>query len=80
MPRRELLPGESPEYEWRLKLINDFWSDLYDGEDSGAATWEALDCLKDRVTMALRSPTPNICLAESITAQAAWMIAGQRES
>lgn len=75
-PRRKLLPEISQEYQRRYKLIQEFWTALYNGGDSGAATWESLDRICDRVTTALRRRPPDICLAERLTAKAALLING----
>jgi len=77
---REALPEEPTEYERKHRLIIEFWAALYDEGDAGAATWEALDRLRDRVTTALRMRSPDIRLAESLTARAAMLITGQGRS
>ena len=71
---REVLPEKPTEYERKHRLIIEFWTTLYDEGDAGAATWEALDRLRDRVTTALREQPPDIRLAESLTARAALLI------
>ena len=77
---RKLLPDELTRSERRSKLIFEFWTALDNDGDTGATTWEALDRLRDRVTTALRKRPPDICLADSLTAKAALLIAGYRES
>jgi hypothetical protein len=72
----ELLPEELSESLHRRKLITEFWDALDCEGDSGAATWEALDRVRERVRTALLQRPPDICLAESLTAEAALMIAG----
>jgi type IV secretory pathway ATPase VirB11/archaellum biosynthesis ATPase len=79
-PQRRLLSAEPTESERKTKLIKEFWTALFDEGDAGATTWEALDRLSERVTTALRQRPPNICLAESLTAEAALLIAGHRRS
>ena len=74
---RELSPAEPTEYGRKRRLIYDFWAALYDDGDPGAATWEALDRLRDRVTTALGRRPPDVRLAESLTARAALLITGQ---
>lgn len=69
-----LLPDEPAEEGWKPELICEFWSALYNDGDAGAATWEALDCIRDRVTAALGKQPPDCSLAESLTAKAALMI------
>ena len=76
---RGLLPGEPSELHRRRQLIIEFWTALYNDGDAGAATWEALDRLKGRVTTALRKRPPDIRLADSLTARAALLVAGYRE-
>ena len=70
----EVLPEKPTEYERKHRLIIEFWTTLYDEGDAGAATWEALDRLRDRVTTALRKRPPDLRLAESLTARAAMLI------
>jgi len=77
---REVLPEKPSEYERKRRLIIEFWTALYDDGDAGAATWEALDRLRDRVTTALRKRPPDIRLAESLTARAAMLITAQEGS
>lgn len=72
---RELLP-EPTDFERKSKLLFEIWTALDDG-DAGAATREALDRLRDEGTTALAMRPPDICLAESLTAKAMLMIAGQ---
>ncbi|MEK6676512.1 MAG: hypothetical protein AABZ47_12780 [Planctomycetota bacterium] len=78
-PRESSLENATS-YERRRRLINEFWHALYDGADAGAATWEALDRMNDRVTTALRKRPPDLCLAESLTAKAALMISLKKQS
>jgi hypothetical protein len=74
----ELSPEELSERERKRRLVFEFWTDLYNEGDAGAATWEALDRLRDKVTAALSRRPPNVGLAESLTAKAAMMmISGQ---
>lgn len=75
-----LLSVEPTESERKRRLIYEFWTALCNDGDAGAATWEALDRLRDRVTTALRKRPPDIGLAESLTAKAALLVAGCRES
>lgn len=80
MHPRGLLSVNPTESERRRRLVCEFWSALYNDGDAGAATWEALDSLQDRVTTALSKRPPDIRLAESLTAKAALLVAGCRES
>lgn len=73
---RELLPDDPVDTERRRQLILEFWSALYEDGESGAATWEALDRLHERVTTALYRRPPDIGLAESLTAEAMLLIDG----
>lgn len=75
-----LLPDEPEEFERRRRLICEFWTALYIDGDAGSTTWEALDRLRDRVTTALRKRPPRLCLAESLTAKAALLVAGHWKS
>lgn len=77
---RKLLPEELTRSERRSKLITEFWTALDNEGDAGATTWEALDRLRGRVTTSLRKRPPDIGLAESLTAKAALLMAGYRES
>ena len=79
-PPRRLLLDELTWSARRSKLIIEFWTALDNEGDTGATNWEALDRLRDRVTTALRKRPPDISLAESLTAKAALLIAGHRES
>lgn len=72
----ELLRDDPIETERRRKLIIEFWAALESDGDSGATTWEALDRMRERVRTALFRRPPDICLAESLTAQAALLLAG----
>lgn len=76
----ELLPKDPIESERRRQLITEFWTALDNEGDSGATTWEALDRIRDRVTTALLRRPPDICLAESLTARAALLINGYRDT
>ena len=80
MDIRGLLPVNPTESERKQRLICEFWTALYNDGDAGAATWEALDRLRDRVTTALCKAPPDICLAESLTARAALAVDGCRKS
>ncbi len=77
---RELLPDEPSRSERRTRLIIEFWSSLDNEGETGATTWEALDRLRERVTTALLKRPPDLGLAESVTARAALLMAGYRES
>ncbi len=79
-PPRKLLLDELTWSERRSRLIIEFWTALDNEGDSGATTWEALDRLRGRVTTALRKRPPDVGLADSLTAKAALLIAGYRES
>lgn len=80
MHHRRLLSVDPTESERRRRLIYEFWTALYNDGDAGAATWEALDRLRDRVTTALRKRPPDIGLAESLTAKASLLMTGCRKS
>ena len=77
---RELLPDELTRSERRSRLLTEFWTSLDNEGDTGATTWEALDRLRERVTTALLKRPPDFGLAESLTARAALLMAGYRES
>lgn len=77
---RGLLSVDPAESERRRQLISEFWTALYNDGDAGAASWEALDRLRDRVTTALRKRPPDIRLADSLTAKAALLMDGCRKS
>ncbi len=79
-PPRKLLPDELTQPERQSRLMIEFWTALDNEGDAGATTWEALDRLRDRVTTALRKRPPDISLADSLTAKAALLISGYRES
>ncbi len=78
--KRALSPEEPTEFERKRRLIIEFWTALYNDGDAGAASWEALDRLSDRVTTALRKRPPDLGLAESLTAKAALLIASRKQS
>lgn len=74
--RHRLSPASPKESERRRQLIIEFWSGLYDEGDAGAASWEALGRLRDKVTAALGGRPADISLAGSLTAEAASLLTG----
>lgn len=72
--------GLSPEHlsdeEHRLQNIIDFWNLLEIEESSGGTTWGVLESLKSRVTESLAKRPRDLRIAESLTALAASLIAG----
>jgi len=71
-----LSPGELQALDARLKRIADFWNGLHTCGDPDATTWEVLESLENEVTECLYRSPPNVGCAESLTAQAALLIAG----
>jgi hypothetical protein len=72
--RAEVLPtGTQADIERREDLIR-WWQEISRSGDAGATTWEVLDRLRDRVTECLYMCPPDLCLAESFTAQALFLI------
>jgi hypothetical protein len=75
MNHTRLPPGESNDLAIRIQRIVDFWKDLYDGGDSGGASWEELDGLQHEVVDCLAKQPPDVYRAESRTAYAMAIIA-----
>jgi hypothetical protein len=69
-------PDDPPNYEERRQQVVDFWNDLRICGDTGATTWEVLEPLERQATECLDYDPPDLRAAESITAQAALLIAG----
>ncbi|BBO34203.1 hypothetical protein [Lacipirellula parvula] len=62
----------------RIDRIVAFWGWLRVGDDPGQTSWEELDSLEREVTECLQSGTPaDISRAESLTAQASFLMTGQ---
>ena len=57
------------------KLVG-IWTDLRNGEDTGATTWEVLEQLERDVTDALSHATPDVRRAERLTAKAMFLMVG----
>jgi len=76
----ESLSDNSAEPNRRVELLIEFWTALDNDGDPGGTTWEALDRIRDKVTTALRKRPPDVSLAESLTAKAALLIAGCRDT
>jgi hypothetical protein len=74
----ELSPDD-PQSTARCQQLIGFWNGLRTCGDSGATTWEVLDALENEVTGCLYRSPPDIGQAESLTAQAALLIAGFTE-
>lgn len=77
---RKLLAEDPLEIQRRRRLINEFWTALYNEGDCGATTWEVLDRIRDRVTTALLKRPPDVRRAESLTAKAMLLIEGIGET
>jgi hypothetical protein len=75
-----LSPDEHSEVAERIQKIFDFWDDLRDSEESGAATWDELERLGQEVKNCLETDSPDVNLAESITAYAMLLITGDLET
>jgi len=65
--------------EDRIQTIVHFWNGLRACDDSGATTWEVLDSLEKKVTECMYHDPPDMQGAESLTAKAALLIAGNRD-
>jgi hypothetical protein len=61
----------------RLRGIQDFWNELRISGDSGATSGEVLETIERQVTECLALGRPDINRAESLTAKACLLIAGQ---
>ena len=75
----DLLPVEPRHDNERRQRIVDWWLDLSRGGDAGAATWEVLESIQDRVTASICGSPPDIRSAESLTALAFALVSGQEE-
>ncbi len=74
-PPVELSPAPAGSDDERIELIVQFWADI-DAGDAGAASREALDCLRDRVTECLAETPRDIRQAEGLCAKAFLMMQG----
>ena len=54
----------------RWRLITAWWSDLFDGGDPGATTWEVLEEIQQKVTDCRAQEPPDLGRAESLTFKA----------
>ena len=70
-------PGNSSDLCQRLRLIDDFWQQLFIGGDPGETTWEELESLYRQVQAALRQVPMNVTRAETLTAYAALLMTGR---
>jgi hypothetical protein len=69
-------PGGRSERERRKRQVQEFWTQLYVGENPGETTWEELDALHDQVNSALAANPPDVTRAETLTAYAALLMTG----
>ena len=69
---------ESSLFQLRLQALIEWWTQVETGGDCGMTSWEVLVPFKDRVTACLGHSPPNLDEAESQTAKALMLIAGQR--
>jgi hypothetical protein len=72
----ELSPDNPREREERIQRIVDFWNALRASDTPGTTTWDVLEPLEQLVTEYLDHDPPDVGWAESLTAQAALLIAG----
>ena len=72
--RADVLPAETRLDTERRQALVDWWQEVSRSGDAGATTWEVLDRLRDRVTECLYMCPPDLCLAESFTAQALFLM------
>lgn len=67
---RELSLDEARLREWRTRLV-EYWSALWDCDDSGGTTWDVLEEIGQQVTGLLERGEPDdICRALELTARA----------
>ena len=71
-----LLPERVRVSSSTIKLIADWWSELYVCGDSGATTWGVLDTISLEVTDCLSCDPPNESKAASLTAKAQMLLTG----
>jgi hypothetical protein len=76
LPKLSLLPDDPGRLALRRQLIVDWWCDLHNFGEPGRASWEELGRLEQQVTDSLAKARPDICRAESLTAEAMLLIAG----
>ena len=76
--KAQLVPSSGDPFalEARIQRIVDWWHDLHEGGDSGAATWEELERIEQEVTGCLDRRSLDVDRAESVTAYAMLLIAG----
>ena len=70
------LSPPSADIAGRIEALKRFWIDLEMSGDAGCTTWDVLDSLGNRVTMALMHDPPDVLSAESATAEAMLKISG----
>jgi hypothetical protein len=75
-PFNGLSPGGPPDRQERLQNVITFWNALSCPEDAGETTWGVLEGLQAQVVESLSREPPDIEQAESLTAQAALLMAG----
>ncbi len=75
----ELSPDDPQATDAHRQQLIEFWNELRTGGSSGATTWEVLESLERQVTECLDHDPPEIGEAESLTAFAALLIAGQSD-
>lgn len=75
----ELSPDDPQATNARCQRVVEFWNELRTWGDSGATTWEVLESLERQVTECLDHAPPEVGEAESLTALAALLIAGQSD-
>jgi len=74
---RNALSPPSVDVPGRVQALKEFWTELSMSGDAGCTTWDVLDSLRDRVTMCLMLNSPDVLLAEGLTAEAMMRITGQ---
>ena len=75
----ELSPDDPQTTDARCQQIIDFWNGLRTSGDPGATTWEVLESLERDVTEFLDRDPPNIRAAQSLTALAGLLMAGDND-
>ncbi len=75
-----LSPGSAHSEEERRRLIVDFWNQLRACDETGLTDWETLEPLERQVTDCLKREPPDYDLAESLTAKADLLMAGQTDN
>jgi len=64
----------------RRQAVIEWWTELSRSGDAGCTSWEVLDSIQHLVTDALALGPPGLDEAESLTAKAVLMVAGQIEN